>query len=109
MTNTAKSQHRQDTQCNYSVSPVCYDAEDGYARYTFQIVCPNKTVFKITDRYSSIRSLSELMLSELNSHEVNEVLSEFPRKRIFYNMLPEYLDDRLTELCEYLNTFLNHP
>lgn len=42
--------------------------EDGYAKYTFQIVGPNKIVFEICDRYSSIRALCELLLGELDTN-----------------------------------------
>ena len=92
---------------SYQVSVINYEVVQGeYAMYLIKVVGPNNIAFHIKDRYSSIRNFqSELKRSFPNK----DAIPEFPQKKYFDNLNPNWLEQRKTQLGLFLNTFLAHP
>ena len=92
----------------YRVSVVKHDIIDQeYALYLIKIwVEPTNIVFHIQDRYSGIRTWQDSVKNELESQEA---VPNYPGKKWFGNLDPQFLRQRGLSIEMFLTTFLGHP
>lgn len=92
---------------SYNVTVVKYEIVDfSYALFMIKVVGPNNISFHISDRYSSIRSFVDQIKRSIAS---TDGIPEFPPKKYFSSLKPEWLENRKRQLGLFLNTFLAHP
>ena len=67
---------------------------------------PKDIVFHIKDRYSSLREFQTFIKKNIES---SDGTPEFPKKKFFGNLDPNFIAQRSQQLSLFLNTFLAHP
>jgi len=92
----------------YRVSVVKHDIiNNEYANYLIKIwVETTNIVFHIRDRYSGIRQWQEQVKNDL---ENQDAVPNYPAKKWFGNLEPQFLRQRGQSIEIFLTTFLGHP
>ena len=65
--------------------------QQNFCTYTIRVVGPRGISFHIRDRYSSIREFQSMVKRSIGSVDV---LPSFPKKKLFGNMDPGFLETR---------------
>mmetsp|Transcript_21063 Transcript_21063/g.25886 ORF Transcript_21063/g.25886 Transcript_21063/m.25886 type:complete len:93 (+) Transcript_21063:3-281(+) len=77
---------------DFSVAVVKHDVTDrNYCNYTIKVVGPRGISFHIQDRYSSLREFQSMVKRSIGSVDV---LPSFPKKKLWGNMEPGFLETR---------------
>jgi hypothetical protein len=101
-----KNSEIQDVK--YRVNVVRHEViNNDYAKYLIKIwVDPTNIVFHIQDRYSGIRNWQDNIKNEL---ENQDAVPNYPGKKWFGNLDPQFLAQRGHSLEIFMTTFLGHP
>ena len=87
---------QQDTTnfCNYIIRVVDDDASDD--KFSF---------FTIEDRYSSLREFAAAVKRDIGSNNDSSFLFSFPKKKLWGNMEPQFIEQRKLQLQCFFNEF----
>jgi hypothetical protein len=86
---------------------VKYTLEDSHAEFIIKVLASNGITFHLADRYSSLRQFQSLVRKDLDRVNFN-FLPRFPEKKLLGKMDPKFLQDRMTQLGLFFNSFLGN-
>ena len=87
---------------------IKHEIRGDHAEYLFKIVAPNDISFELRDRYSSMRSFYGIIRNTLSEGQLSG-LPNFPPKKAFGHMKPQFLQNRQNQLENFYKIMLSMP
>jgi hypothetical protein len=89
----------------YNVRVIDHSKSDGHVGYDLKIELENNKAFRISKRYSDLKTLNDLLRKETSS----SAFPKFPPKKFFGYNSEEFLKKRQQELDVYFTSICNSP
>ena len=90
---------------SFNVAMIKFAKKEGHVNYIFKVVGPRDISFHLEDRYSSIRSFQQTVIRNLDDNVSLKSVPKFPAKKYMNSLNDQFLDNRMTQLGNFLNGF----
>ena len=103
-----RTQQQSERLINLTVTVANHEVtQENYCNYIIKVVCPGHLVsFEIKDRYSSLREFTQAVITIIGSDAKG--IPSFPKKTLWGNMEPNFIEQRKLQLQDFLNAFFSH-